>query len=67
MKDNWERVYSSTFEHKVGIVKAVLADNGIEAVVVNKKDSFYLFGEIELHVQAENVIKAIKIIEKEEL
>ena len=67
MKDNWERVYSSTFEHKVEIVKAVLADSDIEAVVVNKKDSFYLFGEIELHVQAENVIKAIKIIEKEEL
>ncbi len=67
MKDNWEKVYSSSFEHKVGIVKAVLKDNDIEAVVLNKKDSFYLIGEIELHVKAEDVIKALSIIDKEEL
>lgn len=67
MEESWQIIYSSTFLHKVEIVKAVLDDFEIESVVVNKKDSLYLFGEIELFVHADNVLKARLIINREEL
>jgi hypothetical protein len=67
MDENWEKVYASTYDHKVEIVKAVLEDSDIRSVVVNKKDSFYLFGEIELYVNPDNVIRAMSIIQKEDL
>ncbi len=67
MIDNWKKVYSNTYQHKVEIVQAVLKDNDIESVIMNKKDSAYLFGDIELYVQSDNVMKAKQIIEKETL
>ncbi len=66
MKD-WKRVYNSQFEHKVGIVKAVLKEHEIDSVIVNKKDSAYLFGELELYVNQDDVLKAKNIIIKKEL
>ena len=65
--DNWENVYTSTFEHKIGIVKAVLKEHDIDSVIVNKKDSFYLVGEIELYVNQDDVLRAKNIIIKNEL
>ncbi len=65
MKDNWQKIYSNTQEHKVDIVQAVLKDSGINSVIMNKKDSAYLFGELELYVQADDVLKAKQIINKE--
>lgn len=67
MKENWQKIYSSQYEHKVGILKALLDDAGIDSVIVNKKDSFYLFGEIELYVNADHVIRAKRIINEESL
>lgn len=65
MKDNWRKVYSNTLEHKVEIVQAVLEDAGVRSVIMNKKDSAYLFGELELYVQTDDVMKAKQIINKE--
>jgi hypothetical protein len=67
MEEHWQVIYSSNFQHKVEIVKAVLEDAGIESVVVNKKDSAYLFGEIELYVHRDKVLRARQIINREEL
>jgi hypothetical protein len=67
MEENWQKVYSSSFEHKVEIVSAVLEDHDIKSVVMNKKDSAYLFGELELYVQSDDVLKAKQIINKESL
>ncbi len=67
MEENWRKVYSSPFEHKLEIAQAVLEDEGIRSVIINKKDSFYLFGELELYVHADQVIKAKQIIKKESL
>lgn len=64
---NWQMVYSSQHDHKVEIVHAVLKDMEIESVIVNKKDSAYLFGEIELYVQPDDVLKAKRIIKMESL
>lgn len=40
------------------MVKDVLEDNGFDVVLLNKQDSFYLFGDIELYVKSDDVIKA---------
>jgi hypothetical protein len=44
-------------------VKALLAGEDIEAVILDKKDSSYtVFGEIELYVQPENENLAVELI-----
>lgn len=63
---DWQCIYSTRYDHIAEIVKAVLDDNGIKCFSVSKKDSAYLFGEIELYVAPDNVIKAKQIIKKEE-
>ena len=67
MGDNWQKIYSTGIEYKIEIVKAVLKDAGIDSVIVNKKDSAYLFGEIELYVHTDHVLKSKQIINKEAL
>lgn len=49
------------------IVQALLAENGIKSIAMNKKDRAYLFGNIELYVHPDNVIRALQIINKESL
>lgn len=66
MKD-WRKVYGSGFEHKVEIVQAVLKEEEIPSVVMNRKDRAYLFGEVELYVHVDHLLKAKQIIEKESL
>lgn len=63
MLKDWVKVYSSQYSYKVEIIKALLEENEIESVIMNKKDSSYLFGDIELYVQNTEVIKAKQIIE----
>ncbi len=67
MEENWQMIFSSSLEHKLKIAQAVLEDEGIKSVIINKKDSFYLFGELELYVHADQVLKAKQIIKKESL
>jgi len=66
-KVNWVCIYSSKLIHKVEIVKAVLADKNINSVLVNKQDSAYHFGDIELHVHPDDSVQAIHIINTEKL
>lgn len=67
MEDNWQMVYSSPLIHQVEIVQAVLTEYEIESVIINKKDSSYHFGELELYVQQDNVLRARQIINREGL
>lgn len=67
MGSNWTKIYSSSYLHQVEIAKAILEEEGIEAIMKNMQDSFYKFGEIELYVNNESVIKAKQIIEKANL
>lgn len=58
----WQKVYSTNILHRAEIVKAVLEDNGLQPVIINKKDQLYHLGHYEIHTSPEDVIKAIKII-----
>ena len=64
MITNWVEVYSSKHMYKIEMIIAFLKDNEINAVIVNKMDSSYLFGEIEVHVQPDDVIIAKQLINK---
>jgi hypothetical protein len=67
MHETWQKIYSSGLEYKVEMVRARLKEDGIEGIVLNKKDRAYLFGEIELYVHPDHVIRAKQIINNESL
>jgi len=62
---SWQTVYKSTNPHQTEIVKDVLLNAGLKAIVFNKQDHAYKFGNIEVKVDPDSVIRAIKIIEEE--
>jgi len=57
MRD-WVCVYTFNREYQVEFAVQMLADNDIDAVILNKMDSNYRFGEIELYVHTDQVIRA---------
>ena len=60
--ENWIRIYATNEAHKAEVVKDLLINENIEAVVMNKKDSSYLLGEVELYIQPEDEHLAIELI-----
>lgn len=60
--NDWQKVYTADQIVRAEIVKAILEDQGLQPVIINKKDSAYQLGQYEVHVKSENVLKAIKII-----
>jgi len=62
---HWRSVFKDNREHRAAIVRDVLQDREINAVIVNKKDSPYGFGYLEVQVPIDQVILALKIIDKE--
>lgn len=59
----WKSVYKTKERYKAEIVKDVLEDRGISAVIVNKQDSAYvIIGEFEIHVPVDYIMEAIKIV-----
>lgn len=59
---NWTCIYASSKVHEVEIFRGLLADHQIHAVVINKQDSAYLFGEAELYVKTDDALTARHII-----
>lgn len=67
MKD-WVCIFTTDQPHRADLIRMVLEDKGIEAVVINKKDSSYItIGDVEVYVPAKDVILAKHIIQSEEL
>lgn len=64
MEKNWTKVRTYTNEIKSEFLKQILEQNDIPTVVMNKKDSSYLFGKIEIYVSDSLVAQAEKIIEE---
>ena len=64
----WANFYSTDKLYNAEIGKDILEQQGIHCVIVDKRDSAYgVFGEIELYVQRENVIRAKHIFSKNEI
>lgn len=56
-------VYTTNQLFEAEMVKVHLADNGINSFILNKMDSAYHFGEIEILVLNDDVIRSKKLIE----
>ncbi len=58
-------VYSTNQIYLAEIAKQILADNGMNSIIINKKDSSYNdFGDIELYVNRDFVIEAKALIKE---
>lgn len=66
MDKNWVKIYSTSANYKAELLKGLLMENGINAIIVNKQDSSYLFGELELYVMPNDAIQAKHIITTQE-
>lgn len=63
--NNWVKVFGSNQIIEAEMVKNLLDDNEIHAVIINKIDSSYLtFGQAEVYCQPNDVIVAKSLIEK---
>ncbi len=63
--EDWKCVYTTNQVYKAEAVKTFLANENVESVVVNKKDSdFTVFGEVELYVQPENENIALELVKQ---
>jgi len=63
MEDNWFKIFSSIKLHEAEIVKAILSENEITSIIINKKDSSYQnFGEVEVFVNISDADLAQEII-----
>ncbi len=63
---NWKKVYTTGSPVRAEIVKNILDQSAIPAIVVNKRDSSYqAFGEVEIHVRGIDVLWALKILADE--
>jgi hypothetical protein len=64
--DNWIKVFESPMQVRAEIVKGILEEHQIQAVVLNKKETVYqIFGNYEVLVQRENMMSANNLIQNE--
>ncbi|GHE74709.1 MULTISPECIES: DUF2007 domain-containing protein [Roseivirga] len=62
---NWQTVYSTTLPHQAEIVKDLLINAGLAAIVFNLQDHSYRIGSLEVKVKREDVLRAIKLINED--
>jgi hypothetical protein len=55
------RTYQNAIEAE--IIKQMLEENGVPAVLINKQDSSYLFGNVELYINEMNEEIALTLIQ----
>jgi hypothetical protein len=61
--ENWKVVYVTGEPYLAEMARQVLGDNGIEAVIMDKKDSAYpVIGQIEVMVKRDNLEAAQQLI-----
>ena len=66
MEKNWINIFSSANPIEVEIIKQMLAENNIIAVVISKQDSSYnMFGPIDLYVNKNNQEISLQLIHKQ--
>jgi hypothetical protein len=57
-------IYTTKKSYQADLLKQILAEEGINSFVLNKMDSSYLFGDIEMYVAPDDVIRAKALIRK---
>jgi hypothetical protein len=62
MEKGWLIVYEAMDELRVETARQTLERFEIDSVIINKQDRVYKFGQIELYVHRDNVIRAKQIL-----
>lgn len=63
---NWQKVFEDGSPVRAEIVKGVLEENDIQAVILNKKESVYqIHGHYEVLVPTSEALVAINIVKNE--
>jgi hypothetical protein len=65
-KNDIIQVYSAGKMYEAKLIAGLLSNNDIEAIVVNKQDGQYFFGEVEIYVVTKDAEKAKEIIDNRE-
>jgi putative signal transducing protein len=61
--NSWYKIYTTDSYPEANIIKGMLEENSIKAILLNKQDSSYLFlGEIELYVSIHFKDVAIRLV-----
>ena len=60
---NWVKIQTFNNAVQAEIVKQMLVENHIPAVILNRQDSSYLFGVIELYVDVDHQVEAVALID----
>jgi len=61
---NWVKIQSFGRIHQAQLRKDILEKNEINCVIINEKDSLFLFGEVDLYVEEKNENKARALIDE---
>jgi len=61
---NLVHIFSSGQPYKVEMARQMLTNHNIQSFLVNKQDSAYKFGVVELYVNRDDVIRAKKLIQE---
>lgn len=67
METDWVKIYTSSNFFKSELVRQVLVDNGVEAIIINKQGYPYQIGEVEVYIHKEKFQTALEIIIENEL
>lgn len=67
MNDSWVKIYTSTNFFKSELVRQLLVENNVEAVVLNKQGYPYNIGEVEVWVQKDVFNQALELIVQNDL
>ena len=62
MASDLVQIYSAGKLYLAELIKQMLSDHDIQSFIVNKQDSAYKFGDIELFVHRDDVMKAKMLI-----
>ncbi len=65
MEPGWIKIKTFGIVVEAEIVKNMLIENDIPAVVVNKQDVYIRFGNVELYVQDGNQEAALQLIDEQ--
>lgn len=62
MSEELVHIYSTGLPYVAELVRQMLSDHNILSFIVNKQDSAYKFGDVELYVNRDDVIRAKMLI-----
>ena len=62
MEKDWQLVCTAKSVIEAEMKRGILESAGLEPIVMNKQDSSYLFGDVEVYVSNEQFERAVEIL-----